>query len=246
MKTKKLIPSSKLFGCILLMYGASFQANAATISWNTIQTATGLATDVVTTGTYFDSAAARPASQGSAITLNTVTFNPSTTGSGTFTGSGITWTNLQSGSVNGPLNPPTAWDDGYEALANWQPYRQTTNANRQAITITLTGLTMNQQYLVQMWTGYWDGANYRTEFRDPSGNSSGFLNLGSTTGGTRDSQYVIGTFTAGATTQTILAEGNPAANGYAMPSFMQVRTIPEPSAALLGGLGMLGLLRRRR
>jgi hypothetical protein len=244
---KKKIPSSKLFSCILLMIGASVQANAATITWNAIQTATGNASDVVTTGTYFDSAAARPASQGSAITLNTVTFNPSTTGSGTFTGSGITWTNLQSGSSNsGALNPPTAWDDGYEALADWQPYRQTTIANRQAITITLTGLTMNQQYLVQMWTGYWDGANYRTEFRDPSGNSSGFLNLGSTAGGTRDSQYVVGTFTADATTQAILAEGDPAANGYAMPSFMQVRAVPEPSSALLGGLGLLALLRRRR
>ena len=236
---KKLIPSSKLFGCMLLMYGSSVQANAATIAWQTIQDATGNASDVVTTGTFFDSAAARSSSD---VTLNGVTFNRSS-GSGSFTfsnSSNITWSNIQVGPVNGGLNPPTAWDDSYEALADWQVYRQTP----QSITINMSGLTNGQQYLVQIWTGYWDGANWRTEFT--AGNSSGFLNLGSTAGGTRNSQYVVGTFTADGATQAILATGDPAVNGYAMPSFMQVRAIPELSAALLGGLGLLALLRRRR
>jgi hypothetical protein len=231
---KKKIPSSKLFSCILLMIGASVQANAATITWNAIQTATGNASDVITTGTFFDSAAVYT---GANLSLNGVTFKRNL-GGDTFDGSNITFTNRASGPSDQPAdNPPTSWDDNYETLASWGLYQSAPNGG---VTINLGSLMSGQEYLVQIWTGYWDGANWRTEFI--AGNSSGLLNLGSTTVFNTTSQYVVGTFTADATTQTIQATGPD----YGIPSFMQVRAIPEPASALLGLLGLLGLLRRRR
>ena len=40
--------------------------------------------------------------------------------------------------------------------------------------------------------------------------------------------------------------GNPGFNNFTAPSAVSYTIVPEPSAALLGGLGVLGLLRRRR
>jgi hypothetical protein len=135
--------------------------------------------------------------------------------------------------------PPGSWAANYQTLASWGIYQSTGSGG---VTITLNNLDFNQQYLVQIWTPFWDGANWRTQF--VAGNSSGLLDLGHPDGITRMSQYVVGNFTADATTQTIQATGELA--GYGIPSFIQVRAIPEPSSALLGGLGLLALLRRRR
>jgi len=231
---KKLIPSSKLFSCMLLMYGASFQANAATITWDPIQTATGNASDVVTTGTFVDSAAVYT---GANLSLNGVTFKRNL-GGDAFDGSNITFMNRASGpsDATGAGGPPVSWDDDYETLARWGIYQSNPGGG---VTINLSALTIGQEYLVQLWTGYWDGANWRTEFI--AGNSSGLLDQGDPDG-SRLSQYVVGSFTADAITQTITATGPD----YGIPSFLQVRAVPEPSSALLGGLGLLALLRRRR
>lgn len=56
--------------------------------------------------------------------------------------------------------------------------------------------------------------------------------------------YSIGSFTADATTQSFTTTGS---NGGGFSAMVIAQdTIPEPSAALLGSLGMLALLRRRR
>jgi hypothetical protein len=56
-------------------------------------------------------------------------------------------------------------------------------------------------------------------------------------------QFVVGTFTADATSQELTMTRN---TDFGVANALTVGVIPEPSAALLGGLGLLGLLHRRR
>jgi hypothetical protein len=105
--------------------------------------------------------------------------------------------------------------------------------------LTFSGLTIGQQYSVQYWvqdsrTGLGD-INTRNLTLD--GQTVLDYNNGSGVG-----QWAIGTFTADDANQTI----NIAANSSVQINMIQLRAIPEPSAALLGGLGTLVLLRRRR
>ena len=65
---RHLVLASMMAAANAMMLGS---ADAAPITWNPIQNATGLASDVVTTGTFFDSAAAYA---GANVTLNGVTF----------------------------------------------------------------------------------------------------------------------------------------------------------------------------
>lgn len=57
-------------------------------------------------------------------------------------------------------------------------------------------------------------------------------------------QFAVGTLIASGTTQSLFAE----AQGFARAHInaIQLRAIPEPSVSLLGGLGALALLRRRK
>jgi hypothetical protein len=60
-------------------------------------------------------------------------------------------------------------------------------------------------------------------------------------------QWIKGTFTADSTSQSLQLSGAlSATDGYPQINALQLRTIPEPSSALLGGLGLLALFRRRR
>lgn len=135
------------------------------------------------------------------------------------------------------------------------PYLNIVNAAREAYfwtgsslgptssTITFSNLTMGQKYLLQFWVA---------DNRFPSSNLNRTLTL--TADGDTASpslsfafasipgQSIIGTFTASATTQNFTVNSDQDAVWNAM----QLRAIPEPSAALLGGLGMLCLLRRRK
>jgi hypothetical protein len=106
-------------------------------------------------------------------------------------------------------------------------------------------LTINQEYLVQYWVAdYRPYPNDRTLTLTGGANTSGvlkYLDSDNSNGGIQGS-YVIGTFVANATSQDININSNQSTQMNAV----QLRAIPEPSAALLGGLGLLALLRRRR
>ena len=124
-------------------------------------------------------------------------------------------------------------------------------------TYTLNDLTGGQDYLVQMWI---TNPSNNTATRDRTASFYGEANNISTTAKVIDynvgnvggglGQYIIGTFTTGASDTSIsfLAEGGGAAPGMQLNA-IQVRAIPEPSSfALLGGLLALGhvMVRRRR
>lgn len=113
------------------------------------------------------------------------------------------------------------------------------------MTLTFSNLTFDQDYLVQFWVA--DYRNYPgTDFERTltltggSNESSALVYMNS--GGDIHGSYVIGTFRADDVSQTIAINSNVSTQMNAV----QLRAIPEPSAALLGGLGMLALLRRRR
>jgi hypothetical protein len=74
-----------------------------------------------------------------------------------------------------------------------------------------------------------------------AGNTSGALTY-LRNGGSTSGSYILGTFTADNNLQTITITADQSVQLNAL----QLRAIPEPSAALLGGLGLLALLRRRK
>jgi hypothetical protein len=104
--------------------------------------------------------------------------------------------------------------------------------------LTFSGLTVGQQYAIQYWVqdSRGDVGPSRTLTLDSQATLD--FNNGSGVG-----QWAIGTFTADNTgSQTI----SIAANESVQVNMIQLRAIPEPRASLLGGLGLLALLRRRR
>ena len=122
----------------------------------------------------------------------------------------------------------------------WDTLSYMRYANKNA-SLTLSGLTVGQQYAIQYWVqdSRNDGVS-RTLTLD--GQTTLDYNNGSICS-PGVGQWAIGNFTADNTGfQTI----SIAANDWSEISLFQLRAIPEPSAALLGGLGMLALLRRRR
>ena len=112
--------------------------------------------------------------------------------------------------------------------------------------ITLSGLTAGKQYSVQLF-GLDDrsGSNARAfSFSDFSGNSSGTITTGL-------NQYVIGTFTAASSFQTITENltnsGN--INALVVRDLSVVSAAPEPSqiaSLALAALGMLGVVLKAR
>ncbi|TAE91390.1 MAG: PEP-CTERM sorting domain-containing protein [Verrucomicrobia bacterium] len=110
-------------------------------------------------------------------------------------------------------------------------------------TFTLSNLTVGQQYLIQFLVA--DNRSYigpvnRNQTITAGGSTSGLLTYGVDAPSFASS--VIGTFTADATSLDFTFS----ANQSTQVNSIFVTAVPEPSAALLGGLGVLALLRRRR
>lgn len=232
---------------------AATPAAAANISWLAPMYSTGLASEIVTVGTFFDSAAANGA------TVNGVVFNPYATFlSGTATyqnGSNITVDAGNPSYVTSPTlySPAPSWDPDYAALVG------TGRAVISSTEINLGGLTAGNDYLVQIFMPFWDG-NWATIFSDaPSGgNITPPVNMAGGSGWAGDinsflPQFVVGTFTADSASQTIFTI--PTTIGGANFAALQVRSlseemapVPEPISLGLFGTGMAGLgwMRRRR
>lgn len=214
-------------GVALALVATGHLAHAANVIWNTVQTPAA-DTDVSTTGTYVGSYVSTPAA---GVVLNGVTFTNTFTGGITVGDNGwgyATWPNY---AASAPLSAI------YKTLLN--------GASEAITTLILSNLTIDQQYLIQIWAAdYRGGIDDRQQTITGGSGTSGILKWGNNA--TPGGSFVIGTFTADNTTQSFNFFPANLPAGYTTINAMQLRAIPEPSATLLGGLGMLALLCRRR
>jgi hypothetical protein len=151
----------------------------------------------------------------------------------------------QTGYVVGTAGTPGTLSTEYQRMLTGGYYGGAGTA-----TFTLNGLTVGQQYELQFWVAdyrQFPPNTYARSLTLTAGNTSGALTYLQTDGsglnlGSISGSYILGTFTADNSLQTITITAGDSVQLNAL----QLRAIPEPSAALLGGLGMLALLRRRR
>ncbi len=107
-----------------------------------------------------------------------------------------------------------------------------------AATITLSGLTVGDEYYVQFFSSAPD-ANILSNSVITSGSPSPAFGAHAS-GGTKS---IIATFTADGTSQAFTVAGTEPTYSALV---IGVKPVPEPSTALLGGLALLGFTRRRR
>ena len=210
-------------------------AQAATITWGTPTTIAG-DSDVSTAGTllYADNVGASTHN----YTVNGVTF-VSASLYGTDFGFGANTNSLPSGGSS-----------NYKSLLDSFDFTSGSPAS-----FNLTGLTAGNVYEVQIWaqdargTGTLGSIEYQTKYT--AGNSVVLTQANNSN--TLPGQFVIGTFIANATTQSITVtqgiNGGFGGGGIGIVNALEVRTIPEPSSAillLLGAAGLWQLARRRR
>lgn len=204
---------------------ASLQA-AAIISWGTPQNVTAV-TDISTTGTLVTAA-------------NLGTTTSYTINGVTFTGNTTLWTGTGNANFTGYVAHAVGGDYG-NALSTGRYTNGGTTA-----TLVLSGLTIGTTYQLQIWfNDLRDGTPDIVRYNMGGSTVDLTTDTDGGTGGTDLSQYALGTFTATATSENLTATTVSGGGGPTLNMF-QVRAIPETSSALLGGLGLLALLRRRR
>ncbi len=218
----KLFPALYMFGFACVAATASPARAEAIIAWGSPTNISG-PSDVITAGTYVDSATFSTAP----LTVNGVAFNyyngvytlPSANLVNAadlyFTGGShiVVGYDTAATFTNGPLNTP------YADLLSLTGYTTGTG------TITLGGLTVNEIYQVEVWAPYWNSAL--------NGNYGG--NLLAVDPATP--QFIVGTFTANASTQVIAF--SPGEAGALVPPWRDrapLRWVPHTRAVVRGAV----------
>jgi hypothetical protein len=224
------------------------------ITWGTATNETGNSSDILTSGTFLESAFLDADSpiNGASDTVNGVVFageyGSSTPGTYDFTGSNISISSLQSGSSS-EVYAPGGYNANYATLVE---YAGSTSTSYPAPTITLGGLTIGQEYEVQIFEPWWNG-NYPTSYSDGTDTSAALTTgcnpstRGAVCGTPTTAQYITGTFTATGTTESIYTSNST--DTYEIFSALQVRDIttgpvsgvPEPGTLGVLSVGLLGL-----
>lgn len=134
-----------------------------------------------------------------------------------------------SGSASGALSTGLIAFDGTVPAGN-------------SITYSLTGLTANTNYEFYFFSPEWGEPN-RTGFLDGSDDAGNTFAVDQSAGtGDKIIKYAYNTGASTSFTMTVTSNTvNESIHNYGF-----VNVVPEPSTTLLGGLGLLALLRRRR
>jgi hypothetical protein len=189
-------------------------------------------------GTYFGSWAPNAANS---LAVNGVTFQNSSD----LPGLG---TSFDNSTGTGTFNSPGTSDANYNTLLTSGAFGN----NPTSYTFNWGGMTIGDSYLVELWVqdGRNSTVNARTETATGGANTSGFLAYGS--GNSGPGQYIIGTFVADSTGETIALNPGPAIPSAQLNLF-QVRDItpvPEPSTLAFLALGtgamLFGFRRKNR
>jgi len=214
----RLLASAAL--AVLVAALAPQPAAAATITWGPATTISG-DTDVAASGS------ALYAYAGNGTTVNGVSF--------TQVSSGTTWGNVSLSGFGSFYTAYTATAAPFNTLPGEYQNAIAGGAygGATAGTVTLNGLTVGQDYVVQIWVNDSRTAgNGRSETVTSSGGNSATLTYNSTTAAGGVGQFTVGFFTADSTSQTFTL--TPSASGSV-----------QLNALLLGRGGQLEPGRRR-
>lgn len=240
-------------GAALIIVAA---AHAAPVTWGTPQPITGNS-DVSTLGTLLDAinlGGATNPSQVTDTTVNGVTFRatarnfasgtaPLASGSFRINPINSNFASWGAASTGGSGPAFTSLSPEYQNLLSqgWESRVVKPVFGASPLFITVNGLDVGQEYQIQLWT-HSSPFNRSARFSDGTNSVVLFGNSNSSDDGM--GQFVLGTFVADGTSQTISMLGLDFSNG--MINAVQVRIIPTPGAAALLGLSGLIATRRRR
>jgi hypothetical protein len=213
---------------ILTAFGTARATQGATITWSAPQNITG-DTDVSTAGALVQASNV----SGATTTINGVTFTPFATGSGGGSASsGVFTLNGAYGDYDGYLNENASFSDSYKALLASGNF----GYNNSIMTLVISSLMVGKSYQFQVWVNDSRGL-YGQQGTTVTSGASVHL-VGNTTGANGGiGQYLIGTFVADATTQSIQFQGD--ANVGTLENAFMLRDL-DGTAPANGGLSATG------
>lgn len=208
-------------------------ASAATVLVD-FSSAGGSAAGADTNGNFWTTIATTGATSNLIDTTNTASgINLTLTFSGG-AGIGFGGSAFNNGDVSAPapFNQAFAFGDGL--FAN--------DAGANFATISLSGLTANTNYSITLYGGRnsgWSTGSALIGVTDGTG-------TGGTYGNRSPLTFTITSTASGTAAFTFREQGGAGTVDSVTLTSFSLTSVPEPSVALLGGLGVLGLLRRRR
>jgi hypothetical protein len=165
--------------------------------------------------------------------------------SGTVSTVSVVWSDeLQSSINSGAIDFSTSGPGGTNLDPLMEDYGFTAPGN--TATVTISGLALNSSYTIYLF-GHPDGFSQDVTFAVTDAAESAQTLAASkndNNGFVAGTDFAIFTGNTGGTGTVVYTQTS--FTGFSGSAGFQLDVVPEPSVALLGGLGLLGLLRRRR